>query len=447
MREMRAECHRLDIAGLEQAGRARRGGGAARSARDYERAADEFERRGGDLLGALSRLRDAGAVELWTSAPPTRCCRCSRPSRALQLQLRPASPRTGARFGAWSGGFWLPECAYRPGLDEQLAERRRAGLLRRPDRGTGTSLDQLAPRRDAGGPGRRADRLADGRAGLGRATATRPTRVYRDYHARRSTACAPWANGGARRTTAEAARARAREHARDFVARVAGALDGTAPRAGGPGLIVRARHRAARPLVVRGARLAGGRVRGSAARRASASRRFRRRSSGTARRRGRSASRAGARARTCAPGTRPAVAEIAWAASEAELRSSAALGGSAPTVLGARPSAPRRARRARAARAAVERLGLHGDARAGGRLSGAARARPRARLRHAIGALADGMKDFRSMSARTSDARRSNGPAELRSTLACAASRRRLELAPLVAPSSPGASMGGTPGA
>ena len=26
------------------------------------------------------------------------------------------------RFGHWGGGFWLPECAYEPGLERELAD-------------------------------------------------------------------------------------------------------------------------------------------------------------------------------------------------------------------------------------------------------------------------------------------------------------------------------------
>ena len=39
---------------------------------------------------------------------------------ALQVQTGIASHRR--RFGAWAGGFWLPECAHEPWLDEVLGE-------------------------------------------------------------------------------------------------------------------------------------------------------------------------------------------------------------------------------------------------------------------------------------------------------------------------------------
>ena len=55
---------------------------------------------------------------------PTRCCRCSRPARALRLQLDAGLRSHRRRFG-WDGGFWLPECAYAPG--PRVAARRARG--------------------------------------------------------------------------------------------------------------------------------------------------------------------------------------------------------------------------------------------------------------------------------------------------------------------------------
>src|SRR5262245_50920857 len=121
MRETREDCHRLDIAGYEAVGQ----GDAARalrgSAEDYRWAAREWERRGGDILGALRALRDAGTIELWTSSATHAVLPLLATEQGVQLQLRAGVSSHRARFGPWSGGLWLPECAYRPGLDEQLA--------------------------------------------------------------------------------------------------------------------------------------------------------------------------------------------------------------------------------------------------------------------------------------------------------------------------------------
>ena len=74
--------------------------------------------------------------------------------------------------------------------------------------------------------------------------------AYRDYHHRTVHDHRAWANDGARLRPDARSRAGAREHAADFVARVSRARRLAAR--GGP-VRVRARHRAARPLVVRGA--------------------------------------------------------------------------------------------------------------------------------------------------------------------------------------------------
>ena len=61
----------------------------------------------------------------WSSPPrrrPTPCCRCWRPSSGLRLQLDAGIRSHRRRFG-WAGGFWLPECAYVPGLEGALGEQ------------------------------------------------------------------------------------------------------------------------------------------------------------------------------------------------------------------------------------------------------------------------------------------------------------------------------------
>ena len=87
----------------------------------------------------------------------------------LRLQVGTGIAVARAPLRRVGGGFWLPECAYEPGLERDLAELRRARLLRRPDRALGLgSLDQLEPIATRGRPGRRADRLGDRLARVGR---------------------------------------------------------------------------------------------------------------------------------------------------------------------------------------------------------------------------------------------------------------------------------------
>ena len=186
MRGVRRECHRLDSAGLEQAtasgaaaralrarrARLRMGGGRLRSARR------------GDLLGALRRLRAGRHGELWASA----ATHAVLPLLATETgRARSSSHRDGraprALRGLGAAGFWLPECAYRPGLEEHARGRGRARLLRRPDRS-----------RRCARPARAGDRRPE--RSRCRSTGARSRCVwdehgypadpaYRDYHARR----------------------------------------------------------------------------------------------------------------------------------------------------------------------------------------------------------------------------------------------------------------------
>ena len=81
-----------------------------------QQAADALERRG-DLIAAFAPARHAGPPR-----PPTPSCRCWPRTPACGCSWRPGSRRTARRFGAWHGGFWLPECAHAPWLDDLLEE-------------------------------------------------------------------------------------------------------------------------------------------------------------------------------------------------------------------------------------------------------------------------------------------------------------------------------------
>ena len=217
MHGTRADCHRLDIAGLEQAGEAGAAAALRESARDYEWAADRFEQRDRDLLGALASLQGRGAIELWTSTATHAVLPLLVTEQGIQLQLSAGIASHRARFGEWSGGLWLPECAYRPGLDEQLAaagvrvfcvDQTNAEDLRRP----------LVPRATPAGPV--AVPIDWDTISLVWDDAGYPADpVYRDYHASTINGLRPYAIGGGAYDR-EAALARARAHARDFVAHV-----------------------------------------------------------------------------------------------------------------------------------------------------------------------------------------------------------------------------------
>ena len=108
LREIRPASHALDrrdepSAALEY------------SAARYEAAADALERRG-DLIAAF-----APHVS-WTSAATHAVLPLLATDAGVRLQLETGIASHRRRFGAWHGGFWLPECAHAPWLDELLEE-------------------------------------------------------------------------------------------------------------------------------------------------------------------------------------------------------------------------------------------------------------------------------------------------------------------------------------
>ncbi|HEY6522605.1 MAG TPA: 1,4-alpha-glucan branching protein domain-containing protein [Solirubrobacteraceae bacterium] len=115
---IRPKSHRLDIEEL-------RAGGQDVLAAELERSAGEYAARArrlrelsaaGGLLGALTPYTS------WTSSA-THAILPLLPTDAgalLQVQTGVASHRR--RFGGWHGGFWLPECAHAPWLDELLED-------------------------------------------------------------------------------------------------------------------------------------------------------------------------------------------------------------------------------------------------------------------------------------------------------------------------------------
>jgi len=94
---------------------------AARAERErYARALELLDQTGGDLPGIFRSPRAGGRVALAASSATHAILPllATRAGIALQLETGIASHRR--RFG-WEGGFWLPECAWRPGLDSHLA--------------------------------------------------------------------------------------------------------------------------------------------------------------------------------------------------------------------------------------------------------------------------------------------------------------------------------------
>jgi len=94
---------------------------AAIAERDrYQRALDVLDRHDGDALGAFAGAADSGRVSLAASSATHAVLPLLATRAGLDLQVETGVSSHRRRFG-WQGGFWLPECAYRPGLEWDLA--------------------------------------------------------------------------------------------------------------------------------------------------------------------------------------------------------------------------------------------------------------------------------------------------------------------------------------
>jgi 1,4-alpha-glucan branching enzyme len=206
LRDVRPASHRLDLEADPEPGVA---AALERSAEQYAAAADALERRG-DLLAAF-----APHVS-WTSAATHPVLPLLATDAGVRLQLETGVAAHRARFGAWQGGFWLPECAHAPWLDGLLEE---AGVHAACVDWTGVLGPAPQPPRvsPAGVTLVPIDRAA---TELVWSDGGYPAHAdYRDSHRLTAREHKPWANDG---TPYDAGRgaARARTDARDFVDRV-----------------------------------------------------------------------------------------------------------------------------------------------------------------------------------------------------------------------------------
>jgi 1,4-alpha-glucan branching enzyme len=76
----------------------------------------------GDLLAALRRAQDEGRIAVVGSAATHAVLPLLATQAGRRLQLHAGLCSHQRRFG-FDGGAWLPECAYAPGLDWELAEQ------------------------------------------------------------------------------------------------------------------------------------------------------------------------------------------------------------------------------------------------------------------------------------------------------------------------------------
>jgi 1,4-alpha-glucan branching enzyme len=233
-RDLRSLTHAEDAKQLEVAGDVELAAELRRAAGDYDRAADAFDRVGGDLISAIRALERA---ELWTSGAthPLLPLLATRAGTALQLAAGIDSHVD--RFGDWCGGFWLPECAYRAGLEADLAEHGvRVFCVDQTDHLGLGALENLEPVQTPDGvvavpiDWQTICLVWDMHRGYPGAPG------YRDYHRKTRYDLRPWNVAGEPYRPA-VARTLAREHARDFVAKVGRRLDLYAAERDRPGLV------------------------------------------------------------------------------------------------------------------------------------------------------------------------------------------------------------------
>jgi 1,4-alpha-glucan branching enzyme len=218
LREISPVIHAEDSESLTRDGETALAAELRRAGGDYVAADEAFERRGRDLLGAFASLE---RVELWTSTATHAVLPLIATDAGRRLQLATGTGSHRRRFGDWGGGLWLPECAYGPGLERDLADHGvRAFCV---DQSAVPGFDSLRPVATEAGPlavpidWSTVELVWKEWAGYPADPA------YRNYHRRTAHDLRPWANAGGPYDR-EQALARARHHARDFVARAAARL-------------------------------------------------------------------------------------------------------------------------------------------------------------------------------------------------------------------------------
>jgi 1,4-alpha-glucan branching enzyme len=90
--------------------------------RRYRRALELLDEAGGDPLRPFADAAREGRVSLAASSATHAVLPMLATPEGLRLQVDAGVRSHRRRFG-WDGGFWLPECAYEPGLEWALAEQ------------------------------------------------------------------------------------------------------------------------------------------------------------------------------------------------------------------------------------------------------------------------------------------------------------------------------------
>jgi 1,4-alpha-glucan branching enzyme len=88
----------------------------------YRHALELLDAAGGDPLAPFQRVTADGRIALAASSATHAVLPLLATKQGVRLQLETGIRSHRRRFG-WGGGFWLPECAYVPGLEWELAEQ------------------------------------------------------------------------------------------------------------------------------------------------------------------------------------------------------------------------------------------------------------------------------------------------------------------------------------
>jgi 1,4-alpha-glucan branching enzyme len=202
--------------------------------RRYEAAIRRLERSGKRPLRSFAEAHGRGRIALMTSAATHAVLPKLATLAGRRLQVDAGLRSHTRRFGG-TDGFWLPECAYVPGLEDVLAERGIAyTCLDQSAHEHGTAA--LTPIRLPGGPvGFTIDwptvRLVWSNGGYPSDPA------YLEYHRLSPNGMRLWAIGGAPYDAAAAGK-RASEHASNFLAAVRDRLERHRAEQGRRGLCV-----------------------------------------------------------------------------------------------------------------------------------------------------------------------------------------------------------------
>jgi 1,4-alpha-glucan branching enzyme len=202
-------------------------------AKRYRFSEQRLEELGGDLLQAFRAPAAAGRIELVASAATHAVLPLLATFAGRRLQVDAGLRSHWRRFGP-SAGFWLPECAYEPGLERLLAERNLRWFVS-DQSAHEPALDALAPVATTGPVAFTIDWEAVSWLWSLEGYPSDP--AHRDFHRQSLRGARPWSIAGDPYDPADADAAAARQ-ADEFLERIAKRLRDFAGLRGRRGLVV-----------------------------------------------------------------------------------------------------------------------------------------------------------------------------------------------------------------